>query len=550
MLDLAYAYAEDVRAKKIPVCKYVRQAVDRWYRDLDTGGARGLYFDENAAARVFVFYSGLRHSKGKWKGKPVILEPWQAFIIANVFGWKRADGRRRFQTAYEEIPRKNGKTTKIGGVGLYGLVADNEGGAEIYSAATKRDQAKIMFSEACNMVKQSPLLRRALKVGGNEISFAREFAKFSPLGQDSDTSDGLNVHFGLVDEVHAHKTSEMWDVLESALGAREQALMWAITTAGTNKEGVCYDLRDYAIKVLSGSQEDDSFFAIIYTIDKKDLDNWADPKVWQKANPNFGISVDPDYLAAKARKAAIIPSAKNNFLTKHLNVWVNVDSPWIDPEVFAKLRCEFSEAVMQGTPCAGGLDLASVSDMCSWTLAFEWEGKTRLIQRAYLPEDVIQDHTDKYNQPFREWEKQGWLVITPGNATDYAFIEHDLKQVKERFNLTDMAVDRWNSSQTVNNLTNEGFELVGFGQGFASMSGPMKELERMVLAGTLEYNNPIMSWAVSNTVAQLDPSENIKPAKNRSKGKIDMVVSAIMAIARLQAANDDEYLDADSIVIV
>ncbi|WP_299081696.1 terminase TerL endonuclease subunit [uncultured Paraglaciecola sp.] len=542
-LDAAYKYADDVKSGAIPACKYVRLAVDRWFSDLENGGARGLYFDENAAARVIAFFSYLKHSKGKWKGAPIDLMPWQLFVIVNVFGWMREDGRRRFTSVYEEIPRKNGKSTKIAGIGLYGLTSDGEGGAEIYSAATKRDQAKIMFNEAMRMVRQSPELRRLVKSLRSQLEHEDSFSIFQPLGADSDTSDGLNVYFGLVDELHAHKTSEMWDVLESALGAREQPLMWAITTAGFNRAGVCYENRDYAIKVLEGVVDDDSFFGIIYTIDEDDLGRWDQPDVWAKANPNYGVSVSESYLDEKAKKAREIPSAKNNFLTKHLNVWVNAEMPWVDPQVFKRCKADFSHDEMSGTECWGGLDLASVSDLCSLTLAFNVAGKIRLIQKNYLPEDALVEHTRQYNQPFKQWADDGWLTLTPGNVTDYDFIEYDILQWAEQYGIQELAFDRWNSTQLTNHMLEKGVNMVGFGQGFASMSPAMKELERLILSGAIEYDNPVLEWAVSNTVPQHDPAGNIKPAKNKSSGKIDPVVSAIMAVGRATTGEDTSSID-------
>lgn len=551
-LDAAYQYAADIRDRKIDACRWVQLAVERWYRDLDNAGERGLYFDENAAARVFRFFAYLKHSKGKWKGQPIILEPWQCFILANVFGWMRSNGRRRFTTVYEEVPRKNGKSTKIGGVGVYGTMADDEGGSEVYSAATKRDQAKIMWSEACRMVKQSPALKRRMKVTRTAIEHESSFSSFEPLGKDSDSADGLNVHFGLVDELHAHKDADMWDVLESAIGAREQALMWAITTAGTNKEGVCYELRDYAMRVLSsqGDEDDDSFFAIIYTIDKEDLDHWDEERIWRKANPNYGVSVNKQYFEDKIAKARMIPSAKNNFLTKNLDVWVSVSAPWIDVEVFKKCHKPVDRRSLKGAKCWGGLDLGAVSDLTSWALVFDIDGRPLVLTKSYLPEACISEHTRKYNQPFKQWAEAGWLEITPGNATDYAFMEHDLSELSKEFDIQEIAFDRWNSSQTVTNLMGDGFDMVPFGQGYGSMSQPMKDVERLVLGTNMIYESPVLSWAVGNTVAVPDPAGNIKPAKNLSKGKIDPVVAMIMAIGRLYSGDARPAFNVNQITFV
>lgn len=330
-LDKAAQYQRDVLTGRITTGRLTRLAVERHANDLDQAAARGFFFDEDQAARALQFFSYLKHSKGEWAGQTVELEPWQAWIIATVFGWVHEDtGKRRFRTVYEEIARKNGKTTKLAGIGLKGLTKDDEGGPEIYAAATKRDQARILFEEASRMVKQSKPLRTRLDVQQHKIYSPRSFGKIEPLSADANSMDGLNPHMALVDELHAHKTPEVWDVLKSALGARSQPLIWAITTAGFNKNGVCYEVRDYAIKVLTGVIDDDAFFAVIYTID--DGDDWQDESNWVKSNPNLGVSVSLDYLREQARQAAIMPTAKVNFLTKHLNVWVTGESLWCNVE--------------------------------------------------------------------------------------------------------------------------------------------------------------------------------------------------------------------------
>jgi phage terminase large subunit-like protein len=325
---------------KIKTGKLARLAVERHDKDLREGPHRGLFFCEESARRALMMFSYLKHSKGEWAGQTIELDPWQAWVIACVFGWKIADtDKRRFRTVYEEIARKNGKTTKLAGIGLYGLTKDGEGGPEVYAAATKRDQARILFDEAQRMVKQSPPLRRRLDAQQHRIVCPGNFGKFEPLSADGNTMDGLNPHFALVDELHAHKTPEVWDVLKSALGARSQPLIWAITTAGFNKNGICYEVRDYAIKVLTGVIDDDAFFSIIFTLD--DGDDWQDESNWIKANPNLGVSVSLDYLREQARQAAIMPTAKVNFLTKHLNIWVTGASLWCNIEKWMECAADY-----------------------------------------------------------------------------------------------------------------------------------------------------------------------------------------------------------------
>ena len=304
-------YMHGVQEGTIPACQLVRLAVERHARDLETGAERGLRFDREAAGYALRFFSFLRHSKGEWAGQPFALEPWQQFLIWAAFGWKRADGLRRFRTVYEEVPRKNGKTTMLAGLGLYLLTADGEPGAEVYSAATKRDQAKLSWTEAVRMRGASPSLSRMVQHfrASDNLSVEATASKFQPLGADADTMDGLNIHAALIDELHAHRTRAVVDVLNTATGSRRQPLIWEITTAGYDRNSVCYEHHEYSRQVLEGTVEDDSWLAWISTIDEGD--DWKDESTWAKANPNLGISVKLDDLRRKAEQAKRMPSAQN-----------------------------------------------------------------------------------------------------------------------------------------------------------------------------------------------------------------------------------------------
>lgn len=552
-LDAAYQYANDVRDGLIPVCELTRLAVARWFRDLETAGARGLYFDENAAARVFRFFIYCRHYQGKWAGQPIELAPWQCFIVANVFGWMRADGTRRFRIIYEEIPRKNGKTTKLGGVGLYGLIGDGEQGPKVYSAATKREQAAELFDSAKNMVLQSPALKNKLVPYRSALVYEKAFGKFVPLSADSKSMDGLNVHFGLVDELHAHTDSSVWDVIKSARGARTQPLLWAITTAGFNRESICYELRDYAIRVLQQAIDDDSMFAIIYTVD--DESKWRDENEWRKANPNFGVSVNPDDMRDQARLAADMPSELVEFLTKRLNVWVYGESKWMNMDRWNACHVDFDELAawnedldesseLDGMDCYGGLDLASVEDMTALTLKFDMpNGRRRLLTRAYLPEAALERRFKKGDRTLEAFKRSGALVVTPGDVTDYEWVKRDIRTAMARFNILGLAFDRYNSSQLVNDMLAEGVPMMGFGQGYASMNPAMKEFQRLVLTGQIEHNNPTLTWAVSNLIAERNAAGDIKPAKQKVREKIDPAVASIMAIGVSMPHAEEDDLD-------
>lgn len=549
-LDAAYLYAANVRAGEIPACKWTRLAVDRWFADLENGHERGLRFDENAAARVFRFFNYCRHYQGEWAGHPIRLEPWQCFIVANVYGWQLDNGTRRFRMVYEEIPRKNGKTTKLGGIGLYGLHGDGEPGPKVYSAATKRDQAKELFESSKAMVLQSPELKKLTKVFQGHLSSPRHFGRFEPLSADAKSMDGLNVHYGLVDELHAHPTPQVWDVIKSARGARRQPLQWAITTAGFNRNGICYELRDYACKVLEGVVEDDAFFTIIYTID--DGDQFDDPVAWQKANPNFGVSVSPKDLEDQCRMAMAMPTELTEFLTKRLNVWTYGESKWMNMEAWKECQVEFDalapwgedDCELDGETCFGGLDLASVEDLTALYLVFAMPGgRKRVIGRAYLPQEKLEQRLAKGNNFFEQWRTSGFLTVTPGAVTDYEYIKEDIRRACSRFHVQEIAYDRFNSSQLVNDLMEEEVPMVAMGQGFASMNAPMKELQRIVLTRQLEHNDPLLTWAVSNLVADQNPAGDIKPNKSKVSEKIDPAVAVIMALGRQMVQEPDGSLD-------
>lgn len=552
-LERAAQYGRDVLTGTIKTGRLTRLAVERHDSDLKEASDRGLFFCEDSASKTLKLFDYLKHSKGEWSGQQIVLAPWQAWIIACVFGWKHQDtDKRRFRTVYEEIARKNGKTTKLAGIGTYGLTKDEEGGPEIYSAATKRDQARILFEEASRMVKQSGPLRRRLDVQQHRIINPKNFGKLEPLSADANSLDGLNPHFALVDELHAHKTPEVWDVLKSALGARSQPLIWAITTAGFNKNGICYEVRDYAIKVLTGVVDDDSFFSTIYTLDEGD--DWQDSNNWIKSNPNLGVSVGLDYLKEQARQAAVMPTAKTNFLTKHLNIWVTGDSLWCNVEKWLECAGEYKQDEIEPVEVYLGIDLASVSDIASiGGVAIMPDGSWLTFGRHYLPEDAIYNNMRKTAVPFIKWADDGWLTLTSGNVIDYNWIKADVQTFIERFNVKEIAFDRWNSSQLVNDLMEMGAPMVAFGQGYASMNAPMKELERRYLGSHIQHpNDPVLNWAMSNLVADQDPAGNIKPAKNKSSEKIDPAAALIMAVGRAmlvdETVNIDDFLN-DPIMI-
>lgn len=548
-LDRAYQYSADVISGKQVACKYVKLACKRFDDDLKNGHKRGLYFDENAVARYFRFVGKYcRHYQGEFAGKLMVWEPWQCFIEANIHGWMREldDGRlvRRFRQSWEDVGRKNGKSTRMGANGDYYLIADNEPGAQVYIAATKREQTKEIFDAGAAIVEMDPSLRRLASTYRGEIRYKRSI--LGRLSKDAKRMDGLNVHAALIDEVHAHPDSSVWDVLRSATGARMQPIIRGITTAGFDKRGFAYQKRDYAIKVLQGVVKDDSFFAIIYTLD--DPEKWDDENEWIKANPNLGVSVSLDDLRDQAREAQQMPSARVEFLTKRCNLWVQGETLWMPPESWSACKQEFDGVApfgdvyggdLVGRECYAGLDIAASQDLCSLTLCFPDGEKRRVIQRSWLPEAAMQQRLARGDKTLQQFVESGHLVVTPGEVIDQKWLEKDIKLALERFDLRAVFYDRWNASQLVTNMLEADVPMVEFGQGFQSISAPMKELMRLTLVRDIEHNDPLLAWAMSNVVAVSDAAGNIKTDKSKASEKIDPAQATIMAIAGAMAVEED-----------
>lgn len=534
----AEIYAEQVRDGAILVCEYVRLAVERYYADLDRALEQGWYFDKKTAMRAINFIERLKHTKGEWAGQRFRLEPWQQFVLWNIFGWMNADGTRRFRYAYIEIARKNGKTALSAGVGLYMLFADGESRPEVYSAATVKDQARICFSDAVEIVKATDL-KNYLTPFRNSIVYELKGGTFKPLSSDYGTHDGLNPSCGIIDEFHAHKDSGMFDVIKSAFGARRQPLMFIITTAGFNKSGACYAYRENVIKVLRGINRDDSLFGIIYTLDDKS--EWDDPKMWIKSNPNLGVSLSADYLADQVKDAKNRPEAVRNVMTKNVNLWVDAERTWILDDAWMKCVGTMSPADLKGCACWGGLDLSNVADITAYVLLFHENDRFQLLPFFWIPEEKMQEKVRKENINYDKWVAEGCVTVTPGNVIDYDFVKADILRIVADYDLKTSAYDRWNASQTIIDLQNEGMECNPFGQGYGSMSAPTKEFEKAVLTGKVEhFGNPVLRWMLSSTVVKTDPAGNIKPDKEKSTQKIDGIVAAIMALGEWMTAQAND----------
>lgn len=538
-----HEYALDVVEGREIAGKLVRQACARHFYDLETAELRGLYFDQLEAQRILDLFGMLRHSKGEWAGQRFYLERWEQFIIGSVFGWRWIeDESRRFKTAYNELARKNGKTTLLAGVGLVGLTIDREPGAEIYAVATKRDQAKIVFEEAKRMVAKSEALSNLVNEFAFSLAVDATASSFQPLGADHNTMDGLNVHMGLIDELHAHKGPEVYEVIETATGARRQPLMFSITTAGSDQTSFCFEQHEYAEKVLSGVLEDDSFFAYIAALDEDDA--WDDESVWKKANPNLGVSVKIEKLREEVAAAKATPRKQNAVRRLRLNQWTRATTRLLDLDRWdanaGPLMPQEIETKNLGRPCWAGLDLSSTTDVSAfvavWPPEDPEEGVFEVACRFWIPGENIGDRVLKHRVPYNLWVQEGWVIASEGEVIDYHDICDEILEFHTRHPIEEIAFDRWGSQAISNDLTEAGLTMVQFGQGYGSMNSPTKELETMVISKMLQHGgNPVLRWMADNLEVATDTAGNVKPKKpdhKMSHKKIDGMVSLIMAISR------------------
>jgi len=476
----------------------------------------------------------LRHVKGEWAGQPFELDPWQETIIRKLFGTLRDDGTRKYRRCYVEIPRKNGKSTIASAIALYLLLSDKEPGAEIYSCAADRDQAAIVFEMARQMVESHPSLTKRCKVYRNSIYVPDTASRYKVLSADAFTKHGLNAHGVIFDELHAQKNRDLWDVMLTSTGARRQPLLFAITTAGVyDPESICWEVHDYALKVRDGIIDDDEFLPVIYAAEQDD--DWTDPEIWRKANPGLGISVKTDYLERECERAKEVPAAQNTFRRLHLNQWTEQETRWLDMGVWDENGGTLDEGALAGQECFAGLDLSTTTDISALALFFRG-GES--VMRFWVPGDNIAKRSRNDRVPYDTWRRDGHLTATAGNVIDYDFIRAQLNELQTVYNIKQIAIDRWNATQLATQLMGDGFDVVMFGQGFASMSSPTKELEKLLLNRALNHgNHPVLRWMASNVAVKQDAAGNLKPAKDKSSERIDGIVALIMAIG---LASQDE----------
>lgn len=498
---------------------------------------RGYYFDKSAADHAVEFFEKhLKHTKGEWAGRPFKLRPWQSEqLIRPLFGWKRADGSRRYRMVYCEIPKKNGKSETAAGVGLYCTFADGEPGAEVFSAAGDREQARIVFDTAKTMVENSPALKRRADVYRGSIVYPKLGCSYKVLSSDAFTKHGFNVHCAVFDEFHVQPNRELYDTLRNGTAARRQPITFIITTAGHGRESICWELHDYSMKVKKGIIDDPELLVVIFRAEPED--DWTSEATWKKANPNYGITVKPEFFRSECEKAKRLPAYENVFKRLHLNMWTSAETRWLRMEDWDASAGQVPDLKeLRGRDCYAALDLSSSLDITALGVNFPWEDDAyKLYSKFWIPAENMRERILHDHVPYDAWAKEGYVEPTEGNVIDYRFIIAELKRLRDEVGLKilEIAYDPWGATKIVQDLEELGFKMVPFRQGFGSMSGPSKDFERLVLGKKLHHGgNPVLRWMMDNCVVKVDPAGNIKPDKSKSHKRIDGVVAHIMALDR------------------
>lgn len=504
------------------------------------------YFDEDAADLVCLFFETmLFHVEGPLAGLPFSLERWERDILREVFGWKRAsDGRRRYRFVYIELPRGNGKSTICAGLALFMLVADGEVSAKVYGAAADKNQAALVFEYAEKMVGGSPSLAEEVKPFRNRtMEHAASGSKYVVLSADAYSKHGLNPHCIVFDELHAQPNRELYDVLKTAMGKRGQPMMVMITTAGYDRNSICWEIHEYARQVQQGIVDDPTFYPAIWAAEAED--DWTSPAVWRKANPNYGVSVREDFLRQECVVALASPAYQNTFRRLYLNQWVQQESRFLPMERWD--GCNRALPELAGRTCYAGLDLASTTDIAAMVLLFppleDAQGEAGgepawLLPFFWIPQENMRERERRDRVPYGVWVRDGLVEATPGNVIDYRAIRGRILELAGRYDVREVAYDPWNATQLAVELEGDGVRMVEMRQGFASLSAPTKELLRLVLAGQLGHGgNPVLRWMADNVAAKQDPAGNVKPDKSKSTNRIDGIVASIMAVGRAMVAD-------------
>ena len=499
--------------------------------------AKGSYYDKDAADYAVNFIECLSHTKGKWSGKPFELIDWQEQIIRDIFGTLKPNGYRQFNTAYIEIPKKMGKSELAAAVALLLCCGDGEERAEVYGCAADRQQASIVFEVAADMVRMSPALSKRVKIlsATKRIVFQPTNSFYQVLSAEAYSKHGFNIHGVVFDELHTQPNRKLFDVMTKGSGdARTQPLYFLITTAGSDTKSICYETHQKAKDILEGRKVDPTFYPVIYGADESD--DWTDPKVWKKANPSLGITVGIDKVKAACESAKQNPAEENTFRQLRLNQWVKQAVRWMPMDKWDKCAFAVNEEDLLGRVCYGGLDLSSSIDITAFVLVFppeDEDDKYVVLPYFWLPEETLNLRVNRDHVPYDVWEKQGYLKTTEGNVVHYGFIEKFIESLGEKYNIREIAFDRWGAVQMVQNLEGMGFTVVPFGQGFKDMSPPTKELMKLTLEEKVAHGgHPVLRWMMDNIFIKQDPAGNIKPDKEKSTEKIDGAVALIMALDR------------------
>lgn len=554
--DPATQYARQVVAGKIIAGPHVRAACARHLRDLEDGPARGLAWDQAAVDHAIAFFQEvLCLNGGEFEGVPFELLPWQKFVVGSLYGWKGSDGHRRFRVAYVETAKGSGKSPLAAGVGMYGLVADGEARAEIYAAATKKDQAMVLFRDAVAMWQLSPELHRRLKTSGTgenvwNLAYPERGAFFRPISAD-DGQSGPRPHVALIDEIHEHKTNTVVEMMRAGTKSRRQALIFMITNSGSSKTSPCWGYHDYGAKVAAGVLQDDEFFAYVCSLDEGD-DPFASEKCWPKANPSLQHANLPGYkyLRGQVREARGMPAKEALVRRLCFCQWTEAENPWISADIWLGAGREYDWRQFAGRRAYAGLDLSSTTDLTGLVLWIEpvEEGEPwRLVPFCWLPDEGLERKEQLDRVPYLAWKKAGYLETTPGRAVSKLHVARRLAEIADLFELYGVAFDRWRIEDfralaSDNDVTLPPME--PFGQGFQSMSPALEEMETHLLNGTVVHpNHPVLTWCAANAVAVSDPAENRKLSKEKATGRIDLMVAGVMGaglVARVKPEEEPE----------